>query len=378
MEHALEMSTEPGMFQRTYPRAFVVLRFAYGALVLVLVAEIVSRVATYATFRAGLGAHPEIERRIAGTAAVYPHLTVEAVTGEPERWPAIIPMPDGPPRIEPFGTLPADAFREPLPSTPAPDGVVRIVFAGGSTTYDGYPEAVGERLRERFGDGRVEVVNLGIPASNSATSLVLMRRFLPQLRPAIVVVYHGFNDVVYFRARSAASARLASGAAGPSDPAIEIPPPSRGLLSWIAPAVDPRDAPISEAALDAIAENYEAMASLGGELGFTLWVSTFASPTYDEIDRDELDYFDAELTYLWPVVGSTDRYGADLARYHARVREVAMRRSLSVIDVAAAVRGGRATFADNCHLTEAGRALHADAVAAALTPAVERLTGPPP
>lgn len=372
------MSTEPGTFQRSYPRAFVLLRFAYGALVLLLAAEIVSRVATYATYRAGLGAHPEIERRIARSSVFYPRMTVEAVTGEPERWPAIIPTPDGPPRIEPFGALPADAFREPLPGGPAPEGVVRIVFAGGSTTYDGYPEAVGERLRDQFGDGRVEVVNLGIPASNSATSLVLMRRFLPQLRPAIVVVYHGFNDVVYFRARSAASARLAAGTAAPDDPAIESLPASRGLFSWIAPAVAPRDTPIGEAALDAIAENYEAMAALGGELGFTLWVSTFASPSYDEIDRDELDYFEAELTYLWPVVGSTDRYAADLAQYHARLREVAVRRSLSVIEVAATVRGGRATFADNCHLTEAGRALHADAVAAALTPAIERLTGPPP
>ena len=51
------------------------------------------------------------------------------------------------------------------------------------------------------------------------------------------------------------------------------------------------------------------MAALGKALGFSMWVSTFAAPSYAELDADERGYFfEAELRYLWPVVGGVDRY----------------------------------------------------------------------
>ena len=45
----------------------------------------------------------------------------------------------------------------------------------------------GKRLAERFGEGRVEVLNLGVPSSNSWTSLVLMRNYLPRWKPHLAV-----------------------------------------------------------------------------------------------------------------------------------------------------------------------------------------------
>jgi lysophospholipase L1-like esterase len=362
---------EPEGFKGKYPRAFFWLRIAYFIVIGLLIAEIGARVSTYLVFRSGLSEFPDIERRYEQSRVHYPKMTVGVVTGEPAQWLAVIPSQDGPPRIEPFGSIPEDGFVQPLPTEPPGPSIVRIAFVGGSTTYDGYPERVRERLQKQFGSERIEVVNLGIPASNSATSLLMMRRFLPQIRPQIVVVYHGFNDVVYWRARIAALDRLERGVAGPEDPAIEVMPASRGLFSLLRGRAT--EQPLAGASLDAIAENYEAMAALGTELHFSLWVSTFAAPSYAELDADELRYFDAELRYLWPVLGTVDRYAQDLASYHELLRDIAPQFELGLIDVAAEVRGGRASFADNCHLTEAGRELHADAVAAALAPAVKAL-----
>lgn len=362
---------EAASFKSRHPRAFLLLRIVYVVIIALLVAEIGARVGSYWQFRAGLAAFPEIERRYQQSRVHYPKMTVGVATGEPEQWPGVIPSEDGPPRIEPFGSIPADAFQTPLPSDPPASGVVRIAFVGGSTTYDGYPEEVGERLQSEFGRERIEIINLGIPASNSATSLVMMRRFLAQVRPQIVVVYHGFNDVVYWRARAKAQARLAAGEAELDDPAIVVMPASRGLLSLLRGGSD--DEPLSHASLDEITNTYAAMVPLATTLGFSLHLSTFAAPSYAELDEQERQYFDAELRYLWPVVGSTDRYAEDLARYHQTVRDVAQRFDLELIDVAAALRGGRANFADNCHLTPAGRALQADAVAASLRPAVAAL-----
>lgn len=372
------MPSAPGPFESRYPRAFARLRVLYFIGIALLIAEIGARVSTYLMFRAGLSAFPELERRYDQSHAFYPAMTVGVVTGEPGQFPGAIPSEEGPPRIEPFASIPADAFVQPLPSEPPPAGVVRIAFVGGSTTYDGYPALVGERLQARFGAARIEVVNLGIPASNSGTSLVMARRFMPQIRPQLVVVYHGFNDLVYWRARERASARLERGEVEPDDPAIVVMPPSRGLLSLLRGG-DEFDAPLEPASLDAIMANYASFAALGQELGYSLSVSTFAAPSYAELDTAERDYFDAELRYLWPVLGSIDRYADDLARYHAALRELAEQRGLGLIDVAAQVRGGRESFADNCHLSEAGRARHADAVATALAPAVEALlAGSPP
>lgn len=369
------MPGAPGTFESRYPRAFACLRIVYFVGVAVLIAEIGARVSTYLMFRAGLSAFPELERRYDQSHAFYPAMTVGVVTGEPGAFPAAIPSEDGPPRIEPFGSIPADAFVAALPSDPPAPGVVRVAFVGGSTTYDGYPELVGERLQARFGAAKVEVVNLGIPASNSGTSLVMARRFLPQIRPQLIVVYHGFNDLVYWRARERASARLERGEAGPDDPAIVVMPASRGLVSLLRGDSSGADQPVEQASLDAILANYAGLAALAAELDAELWVSTFAAPSYAELDADERDYFDAELRYLWPVLGSVDRYADDLARYHAALRDL----DEPLIDVAAEVRGGRDTFADNCHLTERGRAQHADVVADALAPAVEALlAGSPP
>lgn len=368
------MSAEAtGAFARRHPRAFVLVRLASVVVAGLLALEIVVRIATFVSWRRGLSEFPDLRRRHDASRALYPVMNVGALVGDPAGFPAIVPVDDGPPRVVPFGSVDESAFRKPLPQAPPAAQHARIVFVGGSTTYDGYPEVVAERLAERFGAGRVEAVNLGVPASNSATSLVLMRRFLPRLRPHAVVVYHGFNDLAYHRARARAEERQAKGASA-VEPAMFVERPSRGLLDLLfARTLDALPA----AALDGPTRDYEAMAELARELGFTLYLSTFAAPAYDEIDAPSRRFFEADLRYLWPILAPVDRYRADLSAYNDRVRQVAPRIGARLIDVAAAVHGGRDRFRDNCHTTVEGRGLHAAAVAAALAPSIPALIGQP-
>ena len=237
---------------------------------------------------------------------------------------------------------------------------------GGSTTWgpnhsrDGYPVPAARLLDERFGDGRVEVINLGIPVSNSATTLVLARRFLTEsVRPDIVVLYQGFNDLFYWRSRALAERSLDAG--GMPSATLFRAPAHQGSLLQLLFSEEPHpfdDSSFREKALRAPLLAHRDMLDLARERGFTLYLSTFASPSYGELPEEELDFFRTELHFLWPMLGSVESYQRDLAAYNAAVVENARRIGVPLIDVAAAHGGGREVFIDNCHRTEQGVATH--------------------
>lgn len=93
-------------------------------------------------------------------------------------------------------------FRGDEPVVPKPDGVVRIAFCGGSTTYgegvadieSTMPFLVGATLGK---DGhRVDVVNAGCPGWTTLETLLNLQMRLLDLDPDYVVVCHGINDVL--------------------------------------------------------------------------------------------------------------------------------------------------------------------------------------
>lgn len=85
-------------------------------------------------------------------------------------------------------------------AAPKPPGTFRIFCLGGSTTV-GYPywyngsfsSFLRDRLRRLFPDRRIEVVNLGMTATNSFT-VNDMARELPAFEPDLLVVYDGHNE----------------------------------------------------------------------------------------------------------------------------------------------------------------------------------------
>lgn len=82
---------------------------------------------------------------------------------------------------------------------------VRIAFMGGSSVQgwpwreDGvvFAEGVGDRLRERFPDLRIDVINAGV-GTYSSFQLVDVAWQLTAFEPDVVVVYAGHNDRGYY------------------------------------------------------------------------------------------------------------------------------------------------------------------------------------
>jgi lysophospholipase L1-like esterase len=93
-------------------------------------------------------------------------------------------------------------YRGPDIAVPKPEGLVRILCAGGSTTYtpmvgdeETYPAQLERALRER-GVGPVEVVNAGVEGWLSYETLINLELRALELEPDVVVVYHGVNDLL--------------------------------------------------------------------------------------------------------------------------------------------------------------------------------------
>lgn len=94
-------------------------------------------------------------------------------------------------------------FRGPEISRRKPDGVTRILCLGDSATYgftvtsdeNAWPERLRALLQEAGGGKKFEVVNAAVPGYTSFESLTMLQFRGLDLRPDVVIVYLGFNDV---------------------------------------------------------------------------------------------------------------------------------------------------------------------------------------
>lgn len=82
------------------------------------------------------------------------------------------------------------------------DGSVRILAVGDSCTWgwrvgedETYPAVLQQRLDQRYGVGRFQVLNAGVPGYTSYQVLNALREKGLPLRPAIVLIAAGFNDL---------------------------------------------------------------------------------------------------------------------------------------------------------------------------------------
>jgi len=84
-------------------------------------------------------------------------------------------------------------------------GVVRVVTMGGSSTFcyhtpdaEVWPKELENRLRAHYGPD-VEVINAGVPGYSSFEARINYAYQLRRLDPDIVLVYHTWNDLKYYR-----------------------------------------------------------------------------------------------------------------------------------------------------------------------------------
>ena len=77
----------------------------------------------------------------------------------------------------------------------------RIVCLGGSTTYgsgldhcDTYPKLLQDMLDKKFGEGRFEVINTGMPAFSLSNIIILVKKEIIYLHPDIVILMNLNNN----------------------------------------------------------------------------------------------------------------------------------------------------------------------------------------
>jgi tetratricopeptide (TPR) repeat protein len=83
---------------------------------------------------------------------------------------------------------------------PKPEGIYRIFCLGGSTTVGypyyfnaSFPSLLAERLTALFPQKKIEVINLGMTATNSFTVLDIARELSP-FQPDLIIDYDGHNE----------------------------------------------------------------------------------------------------------------------------------------------------------------------------------------
>ncbi|MFT7677949.1 MAG: lysophospholipase L1-like esterase, partial [Planctomycetota bacterium] len=110
------------------------------------------------------------------------------------------------PESKKVATHNALGFRGPLPQTPKPEGLLRIVCLGGSSTYGTGPSSdkatwpaqlevhLNKDLKAAGDKRRVEVINGGSPGWTTFESLANYAFRMVDLEPDLVLVYHATND----------------------------------------------------------------------------------------------------------------------------------------------------------------------------------------
>jgi lysophospholipase L1-like esterase len=90
-------------------------------------------------------------------------------------------------------------------AVPKSSGIFRIAAIGGSTTFgtklnddETWPTCLEKELRSQ--GKAVEVLNFGVPGYSSIEELILLESNVLDLRPDVVVIYAGYNDLKYNRA----------------------------------------------------------------------------------------------------------------------------------------------------------------------------------
>ncbi len=102
-------------------------------------------------------------------------------------------------------TVNSAGYRGPEFEIPKPAGIFRVVALGGSSTFsyqtddaEIWTRRLEEKLRARFG-AAIEVVNAGVPGYSAFTSKIHYLYRIRELGPDVLLLFHTWNDMKFFR-----------------------------------------------------------------------------------------------------------------------------------------------------------------------------------
>jgi lysophospholipase L1-like esterase len=262
-------------------------------------------------------------------------------------------------------------LRGPRLADPMAPGTLTLVFLGGSAVEnygwnepDTFPALVGARVSAALGRP-VRVLNGGQSAATSGTTLGRLQHQIVDLRPALVVVMDGINDLV----GGFHTGFRRDGRHLPRPPTADARPLSY-LLDWIRSIGPPRRAPrraprelhredyAGFPALDVFARNLRSEAAIAEAHGVPLVFLTQPT-TYSDAARPG----DAGRYYMTQTLvenGMTPpdipSLAAGMRAFNAAVSAVPTGTHVHVFDLAARVPPADELFVDECHFTKAGNA----------------------
>ncbi len=260
-------------------------------------------------------------------------------------------------------------FRGAELADPKPANGFRIWAIGGSTTFDifapddasTWPAVAAAELQAQHPDRTVEVINAGIPGEVLWGNGQDLERLWRTVKPDVVVVYHGINDL-----RKAATQHL------PPQGHLSAPPLDLAILrvlrrAFAAPRPIPADWQERRLTQHQLGEvrrellNFMAIADRGRipVLMATHGLRLPRSWTADDANADIRD-----LAFMLQMPPPAVAEAVDL--YNQMVQRIARERRLPLADVRSAVPGDPQYWGDACHFSGEGSAIAGKTIADAL------------
>jgi lysophospholipase L1-like esterase len=272
--------------------------------------------------------------------------------------------------------------------TPDRPGLWRIVAVGDSCTFgagddrDTYPAVLGARLAKLDSEGRsYEVVNAGISGLNSGLALRRLTSKVLPLKPDVVTIYIGWNDLMKFDPRAQGETESLAAVARLIDDLWLVKGLRKLLFFYIRPMLSPaRTGPIAsgdfarfeptvfEHNLLSIIEAVRA----AGSKPVLLTLPTVVRP---EMTVADLRAARVMFPYFASAAGVADLLEL-LGAYNREIRRIGDEQQVPVIDLARRFERlptTRPYFWDTMHLSPKGMELAADEILAGLER--ERLLG---
>jgi len=259
-------------------------------------------------------------------------------------------------------------FRDDDVSVPKPEGLLRIVCVGGSTTEEGnsndatYPNIMERKLQAHFGPGAVDVVNCGICGLDSYREQMRMRDYL-ELEPDLLLYYNAINDIAH-RHFAVWMER--------AKPWQKLLRRSRFLNRYFNRMFLPSDEELAAFMEATTFRNLGAMHYAAKERGVDMAICSFACPEVPRRNIKARLFLDVNMATVWHggyINFSTCRKIVDL--HNRLLKDMCERDGILYVPVAENLQRGMDHFFDICHMTPLGLELKTNIIGAYIREYIE-------
>jgi lysophospholipase L1-like esterase len=283
-----------------------------------------------------------------------------------------IPKPDTIETPEHVIHVNSRGFRGPEIEDPKPEGRVRLAFLGASTTFCAeassdeatWPARLTAGLAAAFPVRDFDAVNGGVGGFTSHESLINLQTRIAPLKPDIVVIYEGTNDLSH-------DTRLAAAAAGlPGSDTIGTSWLAQHSVAWelieknlraARPAAD-TGAPTLTLDVSSLERQFResllAEVRAAKQVARTVVLVTFAHQQRREQSR-EVQRVAASTSLLWMPYMALGAVLDGFDAWNRVVRRVALDEGCVLVEGEEGIPGDAAHFADSVHFTDEGCRLQA-------------------